>query len=169
MDDTIPLPPRITRRIIPNPQTGCWEWTGAQRKGYGQVGWQRRVVVVHRLVWQTLRGPIPEGLVMDHLCRNRCCCNPDHLRVVTGYENVMDGRSQNFGAINSRKTHCPSGHAYDPGNLVQSDAARGIRRCLTCRRAQKRDQHRRRRAAARKTWQTPAASTVERFGGLVLG
>lgn len=63
---------------------GCWRWTGTlTHGGYGQIARHGRNVTAHRAMWEHLRGPIPEGLVIDHLCLNRRCVNPDHLEVVT--------------------------------------------------------------------------------------
>lgn len=70
----------------------CWVWTGNRTSaGYGQVWARRRMLLVHRVVYEQLVGPIPEGLVIDHLCRNRSCCNPAHLEPVTTAENVRRG------------------------------------------------------------------------------
>lgn len=68
----------------------CWVWTGSLTyHGYGQSSLYGFRSVVHRLVWRCLVGPIPNKLVLDHLCRNRACCNTDHLRAVTQQENMM--------------------------------------------------------------------------------
>lgn len=70
--------------------TGCWEWTRYRDDaGYGQVGLRgHRVTPVHRAVWEAFVGPIPDGLTLDHLCRNPPCANPRHLEPVTNSENV---------------------------------------------------------------------------------
>lgn len=69
----------------------CWVWTGNRSGGYGQVWARRRMLLVHRYVYEQLVGPISEGLVLDHLCRNLSCCNPAHLEPVTTAENVRRG------------------------------------------------------------------------------
>lgn len=109
---------------------GCWEWTASrQANGYGQF-WRGGGVkiVAHRLAWELTNGPVPDGMQLDHLCRNRGCCNPSHLEVVTPRENTL--RSPiNPAAINARKTHCPAGHPFD------ARTKNGRRMCLRCRRA----------------------------------
>lgn len=72
----------------------CWIWTGAvQGKGYGSVGHQKRIWSSHKLAYTLLVGPVPEGLTLDHLCRNKLCCNPAHLEAVTNLENIRRGLS----------------------------------------------------------------------------
>lgn len=72
---------------------GCWNWTGAMlASGYGSLRVDNHAHVVHRFAWELLRGPIPDGLQVDHLCRNRRCCNPDHLEPVTQQENLRRAR-----------------------------------------------------------------------------
>lgn len=74
--------------------TGCWIWTGAQSpRGYTKKGIGGKRIQAHRYMWEKFNGPIPEGMVMDHLCRNPSCANPDHLEPVTHTENVRRGNS----------------------------------------------------------------------------
>lgn len=109
--------------------TPCWLWTGGLRpNGYGRVSWDNKGVGVHRLVYEYFKGPIPEGLQTDHLCRIRHCVNPDHLEAVTPQTNVR--RSESVCAINAKKTHCPLGHPYTPENTHIDK--HGKRNCKTC-------------------------------------
>lgn len=85
---------------------------------------------VHRLAWEEVRGPIPAGLVIDHLCRNRACYRIDHLEVVTQRENILRGEGAT--AVHARKTQCPQGHPYSGPNLYVEPST-GKRRCRTCR------------------------------------
>lgn len=114
----------------------CWQWTAATHKGYGVIRPDatdgRRQCQAHRVVWELLVGPIPDGLQLDHLCRNRACVNPDHLDVVTAQTNLVRG----FGptGLNARKITCDNGHDLtDPANLTgrAGTAGRG-RECLAC-------------------------------------
>lgn len=105
----------------------CWEWQGALRNGYGAIGAGNRVLYTHRVVYEATVAPIPAGLVIDHLCRNRKCCNPDHLEVVTRGENVRRGDR-----VGLRVTACHRGHPYTPENTYTNP--RGYRSCRTCRR-----------------------------------
>lgn len=123
----------IEERLFPKVDaTGiCWLWTGAtNRGGYGVISKGRRegAVIVHRTVWQLLVGPIPDGTELDHLCRVRSCCNPDHLEPVTRAVNVARG-SQRSGA--PRKTNCINGHPFTPENtLPNGPHGRACRQCM---------------------------------------
>ncbi|MGV7251879.1 HNH endonuclease signature motif containing protein [Mycobacterium kansasii] len=122
------LPPRMSAKIAlqPCPDPGlsdCWFWQGAvQSKGYGSVGHQGRVWSTHRLAYELLIGPIPDGLQIDHLCRNRRCCNPAHLEPVTGRVNVLRA---------VRKATCARGHEYTPENTLLKKGGTQ-RNCRTC-------------------------------------
>lgn len=71
---------RFLTKVVENPKTGCWEWVGHRdRKGYGQIKYNRRAHWAHRVAFALFRGTIPGGITVDHLCRNRCCVNPHHL------------------------------------------------------------------------------------------
>ncbi|MES2211457.1 MAG: HNH endonuclease signature motif containing protein [Chloroflexota bacterium] len=110
----------------------CWLWTGTVTwRGYGQLYIYGRFQQAHRAVYEEVRGPIPDGLHLDHLCRNRACVRPDHLEPVTAGENLRRG----FGAsgINGRKTHCINGHEFTTENTVVYPS--GTRRCKACARA----------------------------------
>jgi hypothetical protein len=129
--DPINLLERYWQRV--DKTDGCWEWRGQiTTSGYGANG--SRIAgekVAHRISYVLLVGPIPEGLQLDHLCRNRACVNPEHLEPVTARVNTM--RSGAASAINARKTHCDHGHEFTPENThMQRSGGRIYRRCRAC-------------------------------------
>jgi hypothetical protein len=94
---TVLIPPASLADRITVSESGCWLWTGEMnRNGYGRVRSDGKRVMAHRRAWELLRGPIPTGLVLDHLCRNRHCCNPAHLEPVTVRENTLRGEAVLF-------------------------------------------------------------------------
>lgn len=128
---------------------GCWIWIGARRGRngcYGRFEVGGVAITAHRISYRELRGPIPSGMTLDHLCRVTLCVNPDHLEIVTGRENTLRGVGAS--ATNARKTACPRGHPYDGVRLNKGSL---MRRCIRCERAMKwrSDQKCRARIAAR--------------------
>lgn len=110
-------------------RAGCWIWRGAVSTGttYGSFYVDRATKVgAHRYSYTLLRGAIPEGSDLDHLCRQRLCVNPDHLEPVTRQENVQRG---SWG--HAMRKHCKHGHPYTPEN---THFYRGARRCRECNR-----------------------------------
>lgn len=101
----------------------CWIWAKhLNGDGYGVIRVGGRIQMAHRVSYEVHVGPIPDGLVIDHLCRNRACMRPDHLEPVSHAENVRRGASM------ERKTHCSSGHEFTEENTYW------VRHCVTCQR-----------------------------------
>ena len=116
-------------------ESGCWLWLGhPQPNGYGNISIYDQVYKAHRVSYRLYKGPIPDGLTIDHLCRVTLCVNPDHLEAVTMRENVLRGRS--FIVDQVRQTHCIHGH------LLDGRRANNSRYCLTCNRARNNERKR---------------------------
>lgn len=114
-------------------ENGCFVWQRATTSGYGRIkrpGGRSGMMPAHRAAYELRVGPIPPGMVIDHLCRNRACINPEHLEVVTNRENILRGVSS--AAQRARKTHCPKGHPYDEANTYIRPTT-GNRECRSCR------------------------------------
>ena len=125
--------------------TDCWVWTGRRHTaGYGCSPHRSTHYFAHRASYELVNGQIPHGLVLDHLCRNRLCVNPGHLRTCTIAQNVTAPGS--LAAEHwRRKTHCPQGHPYSPENTY-INASTGGRHCRICLKAHDRKrQHKRRK------------------------
>lgn len=131
------LPPNVGEKFLTyfwarvHKTEGCWLWRGANTpQGYGRVhspsAWRPdcpKLMGAHRVSYELLVGPIPDGLVLDHKCRTPACVNPAHLEPVTGKENNLRG--------SAHITHCPQGHAYEPDNRVKGEW-RGRGSCKAC-------------------------------------
>lgn len=116
------------------PFHSCWEWMGAlNHSGYGRLSVKNRVLRAHRVVYELLRGPIPTGFTLDHLCRNRSCVNPAHLEPVSIGENVM--RVRTIPAANAARVECYRGHPFTAENTIVRTRPSGAtyRTCRRCR------------------------------------
>lgn len=117
---------------IQNPDE-CWPWLASKTsRGYGQIKLDRHSLA-HRIAFELIKGKIPDGLQIDHLCRNRSCCNPSHMEAVTQRENVLRGIG--ITAIYARKTRCLNGHEFTPANTKYIPSRPKSRRCIACDRA----------------------------------
>lgn len=121
---------------------GCWLWTGApDGKGYGAVYYDGRAQRAHRAVYMEMVGPIPDGLVLDHLCRTPACVRPDHLEPVTPAVNRARGLDLNW--RKKAQTHCKNGHPFEGRNLImRKKGGRDCRECMNA--AQRRYQAKKR-------------------------
>lgn len=107
---------------------GCWQWRPTKRKGYGRIKIEGKFKTAHVYCYEHFKGPVPNGLELDHLCRNRACVNPDHLEPVTRRVNVLRGDS--IMSHNAAKTHCVNGHEFSPENtIIRKNGNRGCRQC----------------------------------------
>lgn len=119
---------------------GHWMWRGATDGDgrYGSFYYKGKNRRSHRVTYEMFIGPIPDGLVIDHKCRVTLCCNPDHLQVVTQYENIMLGEA--IQSKNAKKTHCKRGHEFNLVNTyIMTNGGRQCRPCVAIVRAAKRE------------------------------
>lgn len=143
----------ILHRIVRDPVSGCWLWTGGRHgrdSGYGQVGYCGATKYVHRLVYEHVKGPIPKGKELHH--KETCpknCCNPEHLTPVTRAEHrKLDGNPALQAAYEKKRdiAHCPQGHNYSVNNTYVD--RNGKRSCKMCARVRSRARGRRIRRAS---------------------
>ena len=123
----MPLMDRLLSRVEKVTEGGCWIWMGTTTgwSGYGQVSERGRMLLAHRVAYESLVGPIPAGLEVDHLCRVRLCVNPAHLQPVTKAEN--DRRRMDA------QTHCKAGHPRTGPNVrISVKGGHEQRVCRTC-------------------------------------
>lgn len=123
---------RFWRKV--NKTSTCWLWLGTTWDGYGKFRRNGHTQFVHRAVYETMVGPIPSGLQIDHLCRVRNCVNPSHLEVVTQLTNIRRGTNSN-----RSKTHCPKGHPYSKENTYIPRTRPNNRMCFSCKRKRERE------------------------------
>jgi hypothetical protein len=122
--------PPITRSFwsLVEKTDACWLWSGAKEpRGYGYVYQHGKKRRAHRITYELFKGPIPDGLDIDHLCRNTSCVNPEHLEAVSHRVNVLRGQGPT--AENAKKLTCIRGHP-----LTQRRTIPNARRCNACRR-----------------------------------
>lgn len=142
---TRPLTERFWEKVDKEGPGGCWLWIGARLDlGYGVFWVDGATVRAHRYSYELAEGPIPDGLVLDHLCRNPPCVNPAHLEPVQQRENIMRGIG--FAPENAAKTHCKYGHPLTEENVYRR--SNGGRLCKVCQRASVRRTEAKRKARA---------------------
>jgi hypothetical protein len=162
--DPLYTPPTATERFWPKvnkdgpipecwPELGpCWVWTAGLSHSYGSFGvGARKQVPAHKWAYEQEHGPVPEGLELDHLCRNHACVNPSHLEAVTHQENLL--RGEGISARCARKTHCLRGHPFEEANTYRT--TKGTRGCRTCKRERDARRDRRKSFQAAKRAERP--------------
>jgi len=119
-------------KIIVDKDSGCWIWTSNVIHEYGYFALNGKKILTHRFVYELNKGKIPNGLELDHLCRNRRCCNPDHLEPVTRRENLLRGLTGLLtGKLNLEKKYCKNGHLFNQENTYLRKDKLG-RECKQC-------------------------------------
>lgn len=127
---------RMADLSIPEPNSGCFLWLGNihEATGYGRIWDNGHRDFAHRIAYEIAKGPIPKDLEIDHLCRLRCCVNPDHLEAVTHRENIIRGASPaSHKAKYAARTHCKYGHLLSEENTAYVKSRKWLqRRCREC-------------------------------------
>ena len=120
---------RFEDKYVIDSDTGCWVWlAGKSTDGYGRFYYKGKTRNAHRVAYSLYVGTIDDDLVIDHVCRNKACVNPSHLRAVSQRQNVLEN-SVGEAAKNINKTHCKHGHEFTPENTYDNHGGRG---CITC-------------------------------------
>lgn len=126
---------RFFSKIKFNEKTTCWDWMASTDKdGYGQFWLNKKYHKAHRVSYELIKGVLTKGLTLDHLCKNKKCCNPEHLEQVSIQTNLKRAFHQ-ISTINSKKTHCNNGHEFTPDNTYITPL--GKRQCNECQRQRK--------------------------------
>jgi len=136
---------RFREKYTVDSSSGCWIWTGSTNgAGYGELRVNNKKVYAHRWSMENVKGvPIPDGMVIDHLCRNPSCVNPAHLEIVTQSTNTQRG----VGIGRPAATTCKNGHPYDAENTYVRPDGRG-KNCVQCVRDRSRAYQQRRRSTS---------------------
>lgn len=128
------IPERVFERVLSKyeiAENGCWNTTySLNGYGYGQVGWNddtgtRKVTATHRVSWVAANGPIPGEMTVDHICKNKACINPSHLRLLSRSENARRGADKDFPL-----GQCSRGHGDEWFQVRDYTGRRGCRLCL---------------------------------------
>lgn len=122
---------RFLEKVIQAPN--CWIWKGAiATNGYGAFYFDKKIKRAHRVSYEIFNGPIPDGLVVDHICNNKLCVNPKHLQVLTSRENTFKDRLP--------ITHCIHGHLLSKENVYLENRGNYFsRKCLICKKKSTKD------------------------------
>lgn len=118
---------------------GCWNWKASKdNDGYGNFWFKSKIYLAHRASYEMFVGSIQDGMTLDHICRNRSCVNPNHLRQMSLKENILCG--DGVCAKKLKQTHCVRGHELSGYNLMNRVRNGNVNRsCRICKNERKRE------------------------------